>query len=529
MDKPSAASGRDIVDTVNRYCAREGLLKRSDRVLVAVSGGADSLALLHILWRLADELELELRVVSIDHQLRGERGRADVEHVRNVAGTLGLPFLTEAVDVPALIAEKRLSPEDAARRARYEALSRFAQAWGPGPAGPPRVAVGHTQDDQAETVLMRIIEGTGLDGLGGIPPHRVGPGWVVIRPLLEVSREEVELYCTKWGLQPVEDETNRDLHLRRNRLRLEILPALAAVNPKVSEALTRLAELAREEGAVMSELADRHLRRLLRAGLPPGEGPFRGLELAPGSLAVIPLRPFLRLSPALQRRLARAIVERLAGPAAAREIGRAGIDDVRQSAARLRVGGRLQLAGGVLLEKGYRHLCFGLVASPGGAPAAGQGLSPFPAPVPLVVPGRTELPELGWSFETRLVHDLPAGGPGGIGPREAESFPGEQPEPEAHHLVIPLGLDNPAGDAAGLAVRTRRPGDAFRPIGLNGTKKLKDLFISAKVPRSERDRWPLLVDAAGTILWVVGLQADERVGSAEKDAPCLVVIARRST
>lgn len=488
-------------------------------MVAAVSGGADSLALLHLLWRMGEDFELGFRVVSVDHGLRGERGATDVEHVRAVSADLGLPFQAERADVAALIARGRVSPEDAARRARYAILAALAREWGPGPAGAPRVATGHTLDDQAETVLMRIIEGTGLDGLAGMAPLRQEAGWTLVRPLLETSRREVMEYCSTWGLRPVDDETNQDPRFRRNRIRLDIMPALAAVNPRVTHALAGLAELAREDEAVLDALASRHFRRLASGDIPAGEGPFRGLDGAAGVLR-LPRRPFLRLAPAVAGRVIRQAIQHLGGRDLYREIGREGIKAVLTGLRQLRVGGRLQLAGGILVEQGYDDLFFTRAAGPAREAADGvRSVRPAEA-TPLCIPGRTDVPESGWVFEAQFV-----------GPDVADAGTPEEPAvhwPEpASSGVYRLSLPTDLVKTGGLAVRTRRPGDVLRPAGLGGTKKLKDLFISAKVPRSERDRWPLLVDSDDRILWVVGLRVDERAAGDPAGGWSLLVTAWR--
>ncbi|HCJ10461.1 MAG TPA: tRNA lysidine(34) synthetase TilS, partial [Clostridiales bacterium] len=478
-----------------------------DRVLAAVSGGPDSLTLLHVLSRLRDELPFDLRVAYVDHGLRGDRGAVEMAFVAETAAELGLEFHGETVDAAAAAGRGGLSLEEAARQVRYEALAAVARSWGPGPAGEPRVAVGHNLDDQAETVLMRVIEGTGLDGLAGMPALRRDEGWVLVRPLLTVTREEILDYCRAWSLEPRSDETNTDERFRRNFVRARVLPLLESYNPRVREALVRLAAIAREEAEALEEEAARREARLCRPGVPEGESPFAGLSPVPGSVVAMSRAGLKRLPGALRKRVLRRVLRRLAGPEAGRDIGRAGVERAVRAAERFRVGGRLEFPGGVVLEAGYRYVFLarcegrrergrvgdGRDGRHGPGASDGPADSGRPEPAVLAVPGRTEVPALGWSFTAEFI---PAGdgtrrrAPRGPGRMEVDLDPDEVEMP--------------------LRVRTRRRGDAFRPLGVGGTKKLKDFFISCKTPRAERDRWPLLVDASDRIVWVVGLRPDER-------------------
>lgn len=505
-----------LVELVRRTAAGEGLLRRGDRVLAAVSGGPDSLALLHVLWTLRGELGLDLAVASLDHGLRGPRGQADLDFVREEARRLGLVFYGGGVDVATLAKSLGLSLEDAARRARYDFLGEVARRWGPGPSGPPRVASGHTADDQAETVLMRVIEGTGLSGLAGMSFSREEDGWVLVRPLLRASRGDTEAYCRRWSLSPRADETNDDPRFRRNLVRTRLLPVLAEYNPRVKEALVRLADLAREEAATLERETENLERALVVPGVPAGERPFDGLEVADERVVSFSRAAFGKLREGDKRRLVRRIVEKLSGREALREMGRDGVKRAVGAAEEFRVGGRLPLPGGVVLEAGYRRVFFGVPATPGREPAPHAAAAEEPrALVELAVPGHTDAPALGWTFDT---------GPAPGGRRASGGGPEGPASATAAFTVVldPSKIDWP------LRVRTRRRGDAFQPAGLEGTKKLKDYFISIKLPRADRESWPLVVDAQDRVVWVVGLRADGRFVAAPGTPGALRVEARRT-
>ena len=242
-----------MLSAVLRTIATHALFQRGDRVLVAVSGGPDSMSLLHALWEARDRLGIALEVATIDHGLRPEAA-AEIALVRARADALELPFVSVAVDVRR--EPGRASLQDAARRARLGALAALAAE-----RGAARVALGHNADDQAETVLFRIVRGTGLRGLAGIP-YRRDP---FVRPLLDVRRAEIERYLARRSIPFVRDPSNADPHYARARIRHQILPLLAGENPRVAQALINLARAARGEWSPPAAIG----RRTERAPSPP--------------------------------------------------------------------------------------------------------------------------------------------------------------------------------------------------------------------------------------------------------------------
>ncbi len=245
------------------------------RVLVAVSGGPDSLALLHVLRALQGALGINLVAAHFDHGFRKDSA-AEADFVRRVAEELAIPFVAGAAEVPRLLRGAR-GPQDAARQARYAFLTRSADS-----AGAARIAVGHTADDQAETLLLHLIRGAGARGLAGMPPVRGR----VIRPLIEAWRVEVERYCQAHGLKPLRDPSNTDRRYLRNRIRSELFPQLATYNPRIGERLVATARILADEHRLIDALARRARERLVSEGR-------------------IEREPFLALHPAIQRGLLR--------------------------------------------------------------------------------------------------------------------------------------------------------------------------------------------------------------------------------
>lgn len=425
-----------LVELAAATARRHTMLDDGDRVLVAVSGGADSVALLHVLRELAPRLRLTLHVLHVDHGLRAGSAR-DADFVRALGRRLGVPVEVVAVTVgPG-------SVEEAARAARYAALERAADR-----LGAQRIALGHTADDQAETVLMRLLAGTGPLGLAGIPPVRGR----IVRPLLDARRSEVVAALEGAGLDWVEDPTNRDRQFLRNRLRHDVLPRLdAGSRGDLGERLVRVARLARETAHVVARLAAVELRRL---AMPE-----------PGAM-VLPRSALARLPVRVAVEVLRQAAARLGGRAPLRAWGHRGLRRILAPGPPRRPF-RL---GGIVLEVSGDRI------------RLAAGVPPSLVSRVLTVPGRVAFPEIGRTMAARVV---PAAG-----------------------YAVPRVHDRIALDAAlvprSLVVRARRRGDRFRPFG-SGERRLKSFLIDARVPRWDRDRLPV-VEADGRILWLAGLR-----------------------
>lgn len=426
----------DIVHAAARTIHRYAMLEGGETLVIGVSGGADSVALLHVLLRLAPDLALRLHVLHVDHGLREDSAR-DGEFVRALGIRLGVP-----VDiVRARVAAGSI--EAAARAARHGALEAAAVR-----VGAARIALGHTADDQAETMIMRLLEGTGVRGLAGIPPVRGR----LIRPLIESRHQDAVTTLTAAGLPWIEDPSNRDVRFFRNRVRHALMPRLVeASGGDVVGHLGRLARRAREAIDALDHVAAAELERL--AHVEHG-----ALVLPRSALGALP-RP-------VAAEVLRAAAARLGSRAPLRAWGHRGLRRVLASAPPRRPF-RL---GGVVVEVSGDRVRVGVTRAPALAPRD------------LPVPGRVELPEIGRALEAVVV--------------------------AAADYAVPRERDRVAFDAAGLpprlVVRPRRRGDRFRPFG-GGDRRLKSFLIDAKVARWERDRLPL-VDAGHDIVWVAGLR-----------------------
>lgn len=461
-----------MLEKVKKTLERFQMLAAGDKVLVGVSGGPDSLALLHILWRLREELDLELMVAHLDHMLRGEEAYQDALHVEKIASFLGIPAVIERVDVAAYQAEHGGSLEAAAREVRYNLFIKAAQK-----GRCQKIALGHNLDDQAETVLMRLLRGTGLAGLGGIPPVRPLEGMDIIRPLIEVSRAEILAYCREEGLEPRWDWTNEEPIYLRNKIRLELLPWLEAeFNPNLRQLLASNALLWREENEYLDQEAKKCYDRIITK---TGE-----------KRVCLQLDRLQGLSPVLLRRILRRAIIVVKGDGV--DLQQVHLQAAAELVQKGRVGARLSLPGGVEIRRTYREV----VVQEDGQEADLSFCYPLP------VPGEVFVPAAGMRLKARVVDGRELG----------SHLKGSRMR----------GFFTWDGSSEPLFVRSRRPGDRFYPRGLGGSKKLKDFFIDAKIPRDQRDRIPLLT-AGKEIMWVVGWRQDERFVAKPETKQVLVV------
>jgi len=453
-----------MVEQLRQTILERRLLGRGEAVLVGVSGGADSVALLDALAALAPEFGWRLRVAHFNHRLRGRASDADERFVRGLAKAYGLPVSVGGGNVRAFASRQRCSLEDAARRLRHKFFGEVAARH-----GIQRLALGHTADDQVETLLQRLLRGAGTHGLAAMRwQNRLG-NVTVVRPMLDVWKGEALDYLKRRGLKFRLDSTNRDTTFQRNRIRHKLLPLLEReFNPAVKSVLWQTAELLAAE--------DEWLEQQVAGGLPAAEG----------GAAVLPVATVRRQPVALQRRM---IYRWLTAQDAGAAVDFQMVETLRRMAergeprqitlnARARVA---RLADGLALQK----------SEAGGRPPAAAGAS---AAWRLKVPGRTDILALGVRVEVKPVRAAGRGRPA-FGIRHAKSSE--------------VWLDAEAVGGA-LAVRTWRAGDRFQPIGMKAAKKLQDIFTDEKVPAARRHLTPVFVAAGGEICWVAGYRIGER-------------------
>jgi len=451
-----------VVDTIRRY----GMVAPGQHAGVAVSGGADSVCLLHVVAKLAAPWDLRLTVLHLDHGLRGEESRADAEFVRAMAESLGLPIEIRRAD----LAEARGNREQSARAARLEFFREAMAAH-----HLDRVAVGHTRSDQAETVMFRFLRGSGTAGLAAIRPvTREG----IIRPLIEIGREEVRSFLREQGIPWREDATNANLQFARNRIRHALLPQLSAEwNPAIESTLAHTADWALAEESWWEAEIDR-----LAAGRLICEN--GRVLLSAAALRDLPL--------AAARRLVRRAMETAKG-------GLKGVAFAHIAAA-LALAGRTNGTGkfrgpGVLVERSFDWLCFTAIT---GKPSGISGYS-----LPAAVPGLVGVPGQDLSVSLELIENTETSAPS--------------------DCVYNKGVDGLDWQSLSppLELRNWRPGDLYQPAGSATEKKLKVLFQEARIPLWERGAWPVLTDLTG-IVWTHRFGPAARV-AAGRSGPILEI------
>lgn len=442
---------RELIGQLRATILTHGMILPEDRIIVAVSGGPDSVCLLHLLHRLSSEFSASLVVAHFDHGLRPGEDESETALVRTLAADLGLAFETERSRVALGTGGSR---EERAREARYDFLERVRAA-----RGAHKIAVAHTLDDQAETFLLRLLRGSGSSGLSAIPPVRDAR---IIRPLIEVRRSEIENYLKERGLPSATDSSNAETTFHRNRIRLELMPLLLQYQPKLIEHLGETAAHLREESEFLDALA--------------AEWMGKEAEVAPKGVMTIPCAPFLALPAAMRRRVTRRIFRTVKGDI--RRIGRVHIRAVEDLARSEKPQATLDLPGPLTIARVYDHLSFSLGAE--------QMTPDFSYPVQ--GPGTLHLTEINRTLT--LIERESTGGP-------TETTAPETALLDADKIRFPL------------VVRNFRPGDRFIPLGMRGHKKLKDFFVDLKVPLSQRRSTPLLC-RDDAILWVCGFRIDER-------------------
>jgi tRNA(Ile)-lysidine synthase len=466
MTRQEESLGKRVLDFTRQHS-----LIAEGPLVVAVSGGQDSVCLLHVLLGLQSELNVRLHIAHLDHQLRGADSEADAQYVSGLARQLGIPATIERRDVKAYQARKHLSLEEAAREVRYNFLAEVARS-----IGTSQVVVGHTRDDHIETVLMHLVRGTGIRGLQGLQPasrwRYSGGSLTVVRPLLLVTREETGTYCLRHQLMPRSDESNLSLSLLRNRIRLQLLTLLRSYNPRANEALLRMARIASDEVTFLNSEAARMWDQIV---------------VRQDETVILDKAAFLDLPPALQRHLLRMVIEELLGDL--RDIETRHIEEVL-AALRKPAGKSLDLPSGLTFVTEYGQYRLG----------PQRVVSPFPVlenDFALRIPGETSAS--GWQVEATVMDRL-----------AEEATMAEAGRDDS--LVARFDFDRVGEN---VLIRSRRPGDRFQPLGMEQPKKLGQFMIDARIPRAWRERVPVVCSAT-QILWVVGWRIDERVKVTEQ-------------
>ncbi|MEM7031965.1 MAG: tRNA lysidine(34) synthetase TilS [Chloroflexota bacterium] len=463
-----------IATNIDDFCHTHHLLAMDETMVVAVSGGADSLCLLHWLKDVAGKYRLKLHVAHLNHQLRATSSNDDAVFVSNLAKSWHLPVTVSEIDVGAFAKTHKLSLEDAARQCRYRFLTAVAQE-----VGASKVAVAHNANDQAETLLMHLLRGTGLSGLRGMAPttslfdlHLTLDQEIqsihLIRPLLPIDRADIETYCRAYHLIPRIDQSNSDQTFLRNRVRHELLPLLETYNPQIIQSLNRTADLLMADSTALQAEINRVWAQIVRVEAE------HYLE--------IDLAQWRVLSVSVQRNILRKGITYLKG-----NVADISGDHIAQAITLLmtgQTGKQIHLPDQIRLAVHYDTASLFLADAhpPSDAPHL---LSV--TPVLLMIPGETFLPGEQW----RIV---------------AQHLPSQEADPSSFQTDNRWHSYFDAAQINGkLWLRVRQAGDTFTPLGLSGqSQSLKRFMINQKIRAAHRPHWPLLVDDQVHIHWVCG-------------------------
>ncbi|OXM82491.1 tRNA lysidine(34) synthetase TilS [Paenibacillus rigui] len=455
----------DLVANVEMDVREQRLLQAGDRILVAVSGGPDSVALLHILFLLSGRWNWKLTVAHVNHLFRGEESEREAAFVAQWAERLGIPCEVGRLDVPQYIEDTGKNPQAAARELRYGFLHQAASLHGAN-----KIALAHHADDQAETMLMRLLRGTGPAGLAGIPVLRSEQKVELVRPLLRIYKSEIVTYCEAAGLTYYTDSSNLDTKYFRNEIRLEVLPYLQRYNAQLPQSLNRLSQMM----TVENDYLEQQTRDLWEQGV-----------AQESDFAKWSRNWFARVHVALQRRLIKLILNYLALEGDSIDFLK--LEQIREAIVRDEPSNlSLYLGNDLVLTREYDGIMIHNYVVP-----------PLPYQYP-VHRGQPclDIPETGMRIDCRW------------GSRESVSNDQQRSASttlfDADHLALPL------------QVRSRQEGDRMQLFGLNGSKKVKDIFIDTKIPPSQRQRIPVVTDALGRILWLPGVRRSSHAPVTDK-------------
>jgi tRNA(Ile)-lysidine synthase len=448
-----------FIKKFKKSIAHYDLLQKGDRVLVAVSGGPDSVALLYALLEIKDEFDLDICVVHLNHKLRGRESDEDEKFVKNLAQKLDLKFFSKSIDVKKKARGMKLSLEEAARLVRYRYLENLADK-----IKADKIAIGHQADDQAETFLMRLLRGAGGLGLSGIPPIR----GKIIRPLIETRREKIEKFLKEKGESYRTDSSNLLPNYFRNKIRLLLLPLIKKkFNPKIVDVLNRASSIISFQQQYIEQKCEEILHDICK--------------IKKSDKIILDLRRFINYDISLQREMIRLCVKELNKDST--DLSFDSIERALDLIQRKKSGRKVKLTGNMWAEVSGENLAI-----------YKEKKKLYHYSIPL--PGEKNLRSLGMTIKSEIV--------------SRSSLPVEiRAKGEEIALLDWEKLKRP------FNLRSRRPKDKFKPLGMQGTKSVADFLIDMKVPRYERDE-VMLLTTQGKIAWIVGYRISDEFKVTDK-------------
>jgi tRNA(Ile)-lysidine synthase len=463
------------------------LLEVGDRVLIGVSGGPDSMALLHWLMTHRHTWNLTIRAVHLNHQFRGQEADLDQAYVEEMCQKWEIPYSSEKINVKQYAKEHKLNKQVAARECRYALFQELASKY-----EFQKVALAHHGDDQVETVLMRLIRGAGLSGLSGIPTKRIADGYTIIRPLMSISKSRIEEYCQFHGIVPRIDQSNESDDYTRNKIRHHLVPSLIELNPNLRQVIADMTQLLREEDHYLDEVAQQYVKKVI--------------ELESPHTISINLLLFGEIPLPLQRRVVLLILNCLTKIPL--DWGKVHIEQILELTRKGNGSKQIHLPHQIVARREYEHLSFFNHAEKGNQEDRSTVLYQH------LLPSEGEYHFTNPPIHIKIVRHSNTSSPFQNDPQKWNAGRKQLVATfDSEELTFPLVL------------RCRIPGDRIQPIGMEGHKKVKDIFIDQKIPSSQRDHWPILADQSG-ILWITGLKRGSRgkVTDETEDVITIVVV-----
>jgi tRNA(Ile)-lysidine synthase len=485
---------QEIYDAISQY----QLLTEKDRIVLGVSGGPDSIALLHILWQLSEKYSLSLCVAHLNHMQRGQESKEDAEFTLRFANELSIPVVSEEIDVKAVRERETrgLPLTDVARKIRYDFLKRVASGFKAN-----KIAVGHHANDHVETMIINLIRGAGSEGLKGIAPIRkIDEGLLLIRPLIKVSSQQIHQYLSQHHLEFRIDSSNLKPIFLRNRVRLQLLPLLRnEYNPKIDNAFIQLSQLIGVD--------DNYINEAVNHVLP------QAIIEHKKKMTVLDVDSLSGLHPAIQSRVIRKAIAMIKDDTAGFNYQH--IQGIMQLITSIHPQAKLSLPFSISAQREYKHLII--------KEESIYRLKQFDGYEYIIdIPGTKEISDLKCMIKADVVSaksifdDVEY-------IKKHPPIECKYPIQDAMHLLVLRAYFDYEQVTPPLTLRCRKNGDRFQPYGMKGTKKIKDFFIDLKLPMDVRNRMPLLVDKNGNILWVIGLRINEQVKITNRTQQVLVV------
>ena len=449
-----------MYDKVLEAIKQHKLIDEKDVIVIGLSGGPDSVCLLHILTTIRCSMGIEIIAVHVNHMLRGEESDEDETYVKELCDRLEVPLKVFKIDISKISKERGLSLEEAGREERYKLFDLIANS-----VAANKIAVAHNKNDQAETVLMNIIRGTGLDGLRGMDFSREK----IIRPLLGIEREEIEKYCIKHGLNPRTDSSNLECVYTRNRIRLNLIPYIQKLfNIDIVHNINKMSGLLKDDSDYIEHCMNGLLSKSL-AGSENGE-------------VLLNLKFLNNCHIAAKKRIIRKFIKQVKGNI--RGIENIHIENVIDMIENGRVSTELHLPGGIRVSRSYNTLKIYTYSKE-------PCLVDFS--IRINIPGKTIITELGKYIEASVIDDFSLEELGSANNNNSSTT-----QFFDYELVC-----------KGINLRRRRVGDIFKPFRSSGTKKLKEYFIDSKIPKEDRDRIPL-VTLESEVIWIIGYKISDK-------------------